>query len=649
MPVAEHLIGRARELESFDHHLAELDGGSSAAMALVGEPGIGKTSLLAELANRADKLGYLVLSGSASELERDQPFWVFVDALDEYLNGVPHERFDLLDDPVRTELTMVFPSLERLTAGGEPAPQQERYRSHRAVRALLELLAESRPLVLVFDDLHWADSASVELLDSLLNRGPAAPVLLALGMRPRQAGERLFGALERGRRKGTMTLLELEPLTREEADELLGETLDATEMYRESGGNPFYLEQLAKAANRSPAAESQRGISLGDVDVPPAVAAALAEELALFSPPARRVLEGAAVVGEPFEPELAAVATGVREPEVLDALDELLGLDVVRPTEVPRRFRFRHPLVRRAVYESTPGGWRLGAHERTAAALAARGAPASTRAHHVELSARQGDLTAISTLRDAGEAAAHRAPASAAPWFEAALRILPATTPAHERIELLLARAGALAAIGHFADSHATLLETMSIAPAEETRLRVRLTTMCATVEHLLGRHQQAHARLEKTLAELADRDSPEAVELMIELAVDRFFRLEYDGMREWAARAVGTAPHVGDQPLTAAALAVAAVAGAFSGAIEEGSAYRDQAAEFIDGLPDEVLARRLDALVHLATAEIDLDRFEAAGRHRERALAIGRATGQGDVFPLISPMLGMAWWIRAE
>ena len=84
----------------------------------------------------------------------------------------------------------------------------------------------------------------------------------------------------------------------------------------------------------------------------------------------------------------------------MDAVDELLQLDLIHPTDVPRRFRFRHPLVRRAVYEATPGGWRLGAHERCAEALVARGAPAAARAHHIERSARVGDLAAVAVWLD---------------------------------------------------------------------------------------------------------------------------------------------------------------------------------------------------------------------------------------------------------
>src|SRR5213080_1319047 len=186
----DQLVGRAEELGSFERVLAEVDRGDAAAMQLVGEPGIGKSRLLAEFASRADAAGRLVLAGSASELERDLPFSVFVDALDEYVQGLEPERLAALKDDVRTELAHVFPSLSAL-ATGEAALQHERYRSHRAVRELLERLAATKPLVLVLDDLHWADSASVELLGALLHRPPAAAVLMAVAVRPRQMPERL--------------------------------------------------------------------------------------------------------------------------------------------------------------------------------------------------------------------------------------------------------------------------------------------------------------------------------------------------------------------------------------------------------------------------------------------------------------------------
>src|SRR5437762_12456680 len=101
--LAEHLVGRVAELDGLDQVLAELDRGRSGAIELVGEPGIGKTRLLRELTARAEERGQLVLAGSAAELESDLPFSVFVDALDEYIQGIDPTLL-ALDDDVRTEL-----------------------------------------------------------------------------------------------------------------------------------------------------------------------------------------------------------------------------------------------------------------------------------------------------------------------------------------------------------------------------------------------------------------------------------------------------------------------------------------------------------------------------------------------------------------
>jgi predicted ATPase len=143
--LAEHLVGRADELASLEQVLGELDRGRSGAIALIGEPGIGKTRLLTELAARAEERGQLVLAGSAAELEQDLPFSVFVDAVDEYVQGLDPTHFDALDDDVRTELAHVFPALSTLASGRAAALQHERYRSHRAIRELLEQLATRKP------------------------------------------------------------------------------------------------------------------------------------------------------------------------------------------------------------------------------------------------------------------------------------------------------------------------------------------------------------------------------------------------------------------------------------------------------------------------------------------------------------------------
>jgi ATP/maltotriose-dependent transcriptional regulator MalT len=650
--LAGHLVGRADELGSLEALLGELDRGAAGAIELVGEPGIGKTRLLKEVAVRAQARGYLVLSGSASELERDLPFSVFVDAMDEYMAGVEPNRLAALDDQVQAELAHVFPSLWALGGGREVALQHERHRSHRAVRELLERLAAPTPLMLVLDDVHWADSASVELLGALLRRPPGTAVLIALAVRPRQTPMRLSAALERAQREGVLTRIDLGALSLDEARVFLGGSVDTTKtaaLYEESGGNPFYLQQLARTLELAAGAASAAAELSLAIGVPPGVAAALTEELGLLSDTARLVLRGAAVAGDPFEPELAGAAAGTSEASTMDALDELLQFDLVRETDVPRRFRFRHPLVRRAVYETTAGGWRLGAHERCAEALAARGATAAARAHHIERSARVGDLAAVAVLREAGEGAARLAPSSAARWFGAALRLLPETAPSEERVALRLARAGSLAAIGRFAESRTELLDCIEIVQRDAPDWRVRVTTACAAVERLLGRQKQAHQHLTTALAELGGAESVEAVELMIELTVDGFHASDFDAMRGWARRAVAAATPLGDRALLAAALALRAWAAAMVGDAEQAQTHCDEATELVDELSDQEVARRLDALAHLASADLFLDRFPACTRHARRALEICRATGHGEQFPLVVVMLGTSLWIQGS
>ena len=608
----------------------------------MGEPGIGKTRLLAELAARADARGQLVLSGSASELERDLPFWVFVDALDEYAEGLDPRRLEQLDETARTELAHVFPSLSALGNGWRRRVCRTSATAPTARCATCwRRWPPSKPLVLILDDLHWADSGTIELLGALLRRLPSAPVLIAMAMRPRQTPGRLAAAFERAHRAGRLTRHELGALTLPETRQLLGPGFDdlaATALYEDSGGNPFYLEQLARSLDRAPGpAAALAEVSLEAGRVPPAVVAALTEELGLLSDGARLVLEGAAVAGDPFEPELVAAAAAVTEPAAFAALDELLRCDLVRPTDVPRRFRFRHPLVRRAVYDASPGGWRLGAHERCAEALAARGASVTARVHHVERSARHGDEAAVAVLREAGTAAAQRTPATAARWFAAALRLLGEGGPQAERVELLTALAGAQAATGQFADARAALLEALQLLPEDETATRLQLTAACAGMEQLLGRHEEAHARLVGALEGLDDPASPEAVALMITLAMDAFYRQARADSRDWGARALAVARPLGDEPLIAAAAAALALAYAFEGALGEAELYRAEAAALIDGMPDDTLAIRLDAIAYLTGAEVYMDRFDESAAHGVRGLAVARATGQGFLVPMLT------------
>ena len=638
--LAQPLVGRDSELESLGRLLEETCARNPRFVFVTGEPGIGKTSLLLELVRQAERRGCLALRGSAAEFERELPFGLVVDAFDEYLESLDPREFNRLSTEDLGELAGVFPALSSLNPGSDqPTTAAERFRAHRAVRDLMERLAARQPLVVMLDDLHWADGASLELTSYLLRHPPRGAVMVAATLRSGQADRALIATIERAVKETEVVHpIGLGPLTRADARTLIAGAggAERERIYETSGGNPFYLLQLALLAGDTNGPSAARR---GD-GVPEAVSAAIIGELDALSPIARRLVEAAAVAGDPFEFDLAATTAGVGDSQALEALDELIGNDLARPTEVPRRFHFRHPLVRRAVYEACPPGIRLATHARSADALAARGAPAAARAHHVEHAARHGDLAAIAVLREAGDATAHRAPVSAARWFSIALGLLPETTPHTERVELLTALARAQGATGRFEDSRAALIEAIALTSSDNTPLHLSLVGACAGVEQLLGHHDVARTRLTAALRGLSNTSSAHAVALMIQLAVGDFYRMQYEAMREWGERALAGAHDLADPPLIAASTAVLAVAAAFLGAVPDAKSRSSEAAALVDKLADDELGLRLDALANLATAELYLHRYDHAGEHAQRGLVIARATGQGEMSPVLIPVL---------
>ncbi|MDQ3741345.1 MAG: ATP-binding protein, partial [Actinomycetota bacterium] len=156
---AQPLVGRDDEVQALARLLDATRDGSCRFAAVSGEPGIGKSSLLAALAARAQGSGALVLSGRATELERELPFGLVVDALDAHLAALDPHAFNRLAAEEVGELASVFPALRSLRPSAAPVPASsaERFRAHHAVRELIERLAAPAPLVLLLDDLHWSD------------------------------------------------------------------------------------------------------------------------------------------------------------------------------------------------------------------------------------------------------------------------------------------------------------------------------------------------------------------------------------------------------------------------------------------------------------------------------------------------------------
>ncbi|GAA2738562.1 helix-turn-helix transcriptional regulator [Actinocorallia aurantiaca] len=623
---AARLIGRRDALREIS---TSLDNDGFACVAMVGEPGAGKTRLLAELVDSARDAGYLALTGRAAEFEEDMPFGAMIDALDDHLET----RDDLpsrLGEPVLRQLASVFPALEEIVPEGPAlgSGASARYRLYRAVRQLLGELAGDAGLVLVVDDIHWADDASVELLDHLIRHPPRARFVIALAYRPAQLSPRM-SALVSG---AGVRRVQVTPFTAEEVAEFLGDGVDVerrARLHEMSGGNPFYLDALARMETLPTDGEHPHD------DLPPLVGAALQAELGRLTDEARRVAQGGAVAADEFDALLAAAAAGVDRATALRALDELVQRDVVRGSG-HGRFRFRHPLVRSAAYGSAAAGWRLGAHARVASHLSAVGAPATIRVHHVERAAGLGDESAITTLIEAARTEAVRAPAAAAQWLGTALRLIPGDTApgGASRADLLLELARAQTVSGHLVEGRESAQEVLRLLPRNDYARRAFAARFCALVERLLDRSSQGRALLLAELRELPDPQAATAVPLRMRLVAESLMR----GDRR-AARAVldfmpeTTEQRRRDNPgMTTGIAALRPMAAYIAEEIDEALSLLEAATELMDGVQDADLLEWMDTVAWLCWAELWLGRPEHAQDRFERAVAITRATGQSFI-----------------
>jgi DNA-binding NarL/FixJ family response regulator len=624
------VVGREHELAELDRALGRLAKGQPWVIQLVGEPGIGKSRLLAELAHRAEKRRCLVLIGRAAEFEQDVPFGAIIDALNDHLGALDSAVVRALQPQALQELAQVFPSLSGFADDtSAPRGQVDRYRFHYALRAVLERLAAVGPVLIALDDVHWADPASCEVIAHLLRRFRGA-LLIALAVR--HTPRTLAGILEDAFRAGEGARLDLGPLSSAEAQALMDPALDAPTrdaLYRESGGNPFYLEQLGRARPRGGGPIATTAGPTESWALPSGVAVAIEDELSRIGASHKRVLDAAAVVGESFEPELVASIAERSVAFTLEALDQLVGADIIRATATPRRFRFRHPIVRRAVYDGIPSGWCLAAHARAAAALIAARAPASTSAHHVERSAMQGDELAVAVLVEAARGAASRAPLGAGRWLLAALRLLPPEVLPERRMGLLTEAATALTSGGAYDEALAALEESLALVPADEADSRADVTAKIAYVKRRSGRPFDSRPVLEHALESLASPDSKAAADLRLELALHSLWHDEFAALTHLATPLLRLARDQKDLAMVALAAALCSL-----GSAEPRSAAARgtlaEAEEAFTALPDEQLAGRIYVSFYVGLAELRLERAAEALTHANRGLEVGRLTGQG-------------------
>ena len=323
------------------------------------------------------------------------------------------------------------------------------------------------------------------------------------------------------------------------------------------------------------------------------------------------------------------------EAHALRALDALLARALVRSTGAPRRFAFRHPLVRHAVYVATPGGWRLGGHGRAARALARDGAGVVARAHHVEHAARPGDEQAITLLAGAARELQSSAPGTAAHFQAAALRLLPEGPEQSERRTRMKALlADAQAAAGDAVAAHETLLDALGSASREQ---RLALTVALANAEWWLGRNEEARRRLHLALGELPAQPSADRIRLRLALALTALSDCDLREAEGQASDARDDARAIGDPVFELAALAGGALARVTEATTPEAAATLDESSAALERLSGEQLATRLPALWMHARARHALGRFDAALADIERGSAIAADTGRERVLLVLT------------
>ncbi|ALG07208.1 helix-turn-helix transcriptional regulator [Kibdelosporangium phytohabitans] len=592
-----HFVGRAEELAVLTTLLARP---GLCVAEVVGEPGIGKTRLLAEFRAVAAAGGHRVLAGQAGELSGTAPFSVLVDAVDDVLvNCRPP-----LDDQALALLADVLPSIED-TAPAQRPTGGGRYRVHGALSELLEWLAAPGGLVLTLDDVHWADEATSELLSRLVRRPPRAPTMIVLAYRPRQQPSHLSAALA----SGNSEIVKLAPLSRDQVAELVGPDVSQhrlSQLHDLSGGNPLYLDALSKVGTTA------------------SFDAVLHAELAMLGEPERLIAHAAAALDDPFELATVARVAELHEHEAKEALAELVTRDLIRPHGV--KWRYRHPLVRRAAYGSASRGWLHGAHSRAARTLV--DAPAVQQAPHVMRVARVGDQAAIDLLTSAARETLVHGPATAAQWLRAAIDLLPETV-ADQRLGLLAELGHALALSGSLHESRHVLQTVLHQLPADEPARRAAAVVACARVEQLLGHHQEARGLLLAELQRLPVTHQTEKVQLELELGSVGLISCDFQIDIRWIDDALATARDLGNRAMEAEACAVQALAA--YGAADAAAAleWQHKSAGLMDQLSDDDLAANLNGPATLSWAELYLARPREALRHLDRGLALSARTGQ--------------------
>jgi DNA-binding CsgD family transcriptional regulator/tetratricopeptide (TPR) repeat protein len=481
-------IGRAEELGRLVELLDRADQGRRAVALVAGDAGVGKTRLLAELADRAERRGARVLFGGCMESgDVGLPYVPFVDAFRDL--GARPEDVELID-----ELAGTVPNLGRLlpTLGNERVPARpsndefEQVELFSGVLSLLMRLSEPAPLVLVIEDLHWADRSTRDLLDFLVRTLRSGHLTLIVTYRSDELHRRhpLRPLLSELVRNTEIERIELRPFNRTELAEhleaLTGERVAGPALDRilaRSEGNAFFAEQLVAA-----------GAIRGDVVLPGTLVDVLRDRIEAIPEDARDILKVASVAGRRVSHRLLVAAAGRPEDELELGLREAIARQVLVADPATETYRFHHALLQEAVYADLLPGERGRLHAIYARLMAESG-PAAELAHHCLASHDlPGALGAL--VRAASDAMAVSAPAEAFGHLTHAIELWEKVPDAAgvagvDRIDLLLKAATAAGDSGEFRRAVALAREAAAALEVGHGDLRAAYVYECLA-GHLL-------------------------------------------------------------------------------------------------------------------------------------------------------------------
>jgi predicted ATPase/class 3 adenylate cyclase/DNA-binding CsgD family transcriptional regulator len=577
-PRSTSFLGRTSELKSLEQALARACRGEGGVVLLAGEPGIGKTTLCEELGRAAAHENCEMLWGRCWEGEGAPAFWPWLQVVRAYARE--RDTAQLLRElgSGAPDIVALDAELQARLPGLPPAPSLEgesaRFRLFDSMTTFLKNAAAGRPLLLLLEDLHWADRPSLLLLQFLAAEIGGAAVLVVATYRDVEVtqGHPLAATLVDLSRREHCTRLRLAGLSEPDAAELLERTVGKSPtaqslrtVYAETEGNPLFLKEYGRLM----AAESSGARLTADWElprpVPETVSGVILRRLERLSAEASQVLTVAAVVGREFAIAPLETVSGLDRTRLLEALGEAESARLIAASPSgPGRYSFTHALVREALYDSLGSTRRVALHGRVGAALeelyrADVDVHLPELAHQYYQAAAGGEAAkAASYLRRAGDQAiALTGYEEAAAHYQRALQVLEAAGQAgpSERGELLLAAgralrlagereqatallveaakegrrasrpeimaAAAMAQVGEAADVDwrspevAPLLqlmrETLDALPEQDLVTRARLTGSLAYFLQVLG-HEEDTKRADRVASELADRiDDPGA------------------------------------------------------------------------------------------------------------------------------------------